>query len=69
MRELVRAKSEEELKQKINRMVGRGWKQISDIKIDDSMLETFNEFDYVAVMENEEKQNTGRKWGKTYHLR
>lgn len=68
MRELVRGDSVREVQKKVDRMKTRGWKQISDIKQDPSFA-GYNVIEFVAAMETEERENTGRKWGKTYHLR
>jgi hypothetical protein len=67
MKELVKGRSVREVQSKIDRMVKRDWKQISDIQLDPSQA-NFNIIEYVCVMETEDKQHTGRKWGKRYHL-
>ncbi len=68
IRELVTSTTIKDIEKKITRMESRGWTRISDIKIDDSSTEVFNDFRYVAVMEHPSLPNTGRKWGQRYHM-
>jgi hypothetical protein len=65
VRELVRGNTKEEVQRKINNMIARdaGWKQISDIKEDPSMIR-FNIVEYAAVMERPGDAPTKKsKWG------
>lgn len=66
MRELIRGNSIKEVEAKANRYFdqNKGWKAVSDVKLDPSLI-SYNVVEYVQVLETKEVINTDiRKWGK-----
>lgn len=59
LRTLVRGSTSSECKDKVKRMKGRGWTDISGIKVDDSDL--FGRIEYVCVMERTDDEKITNK--------
>jgi hypothetical protein len=70
MRELAHGSTPDLCQKQVTRYISRGWKQVSEIKLDDSGS-GYNEIRYVAVMEFPEKEGAPKKqrnWGRRWHL-
>jgi hypothetical protein len=63
VRQLVRGGTIKETEKKVAEAKRRGWKPITDIKMDDSQA-TYNIVSYVCVMELKEKPHGTRDWGR-----
>lgn len=66
MRKIIDGRSKKEVQTKLDRLLklNEDWKQISDIKVDDSGV-GYNYVRYVAVVETDDKHKEGSKryWG------